>query len=216
MKKILISSLLLIASSSVLAVESDQTEAVETQRTQAVNNQKVSGFYLGAGYGSLYYGAEKGTDDEPHYEKRKIEGNSFKIYGGYQFNKIIAIEATYTDYGEIEGYVYNMFSDNQPVQQSPHAFSVAANAGYSFENGLRPFALVGISYLTLDSNHPDLFTDNRIAIKYGLGVDYAPSALKGLQLRVAYESDIYFSSDDDVDIEVFSLGAIYAGVSYKL
>ena len=222
MKKILISSFLLAVSSNALATESIQKETTEAESPQAVNSPKVSGFYLGAGYGSFTYNAEQNWDDDSRYGNliKETDGNSLKIYGGYQFNKIIAVEATYTDYGNTNGYV-NTRNGIQRVEQSPTSLAVAANAGYSFANGLRPFGLVGLSYLTLDSSYDFLDTDNPIAIKYGVGVDYAPSALKGIQLRVAYEGEVYFAEaetygfDDDVNVDLFSLGAFYAGASYK-
>ena len=217
MKKIIISSLLVVASVNAVA-----TEVAQTESPQAVKSQKVSGFYIGAGYGSFSYDTEQDWDDDNRYGNltQKTDGNSVKIYGGYQFNKIIAIEATYTNYGNTEGYV-NTRSSTQAVEQSPTSVAVAANAGYSFANGLRPFGLVGLSYLTLDSSYEFLDTDNPIAIKYGVGVDYAPAALNGVQLRVAYEGEIYFAEaetygyNDDISVDLFSLGAFYAGVSYK-
>lgn len=201
--KQLLPSLLLISSTTTLA-------------------EKVDGFYLGAGYGSFSYDIVQDWDNDSGYGKliEKTEGNTLKLYGGYQFNKVIAIEATYTDYGDTQGYIYNLFNNKQIVEQSPSSFSIAANVGYSFDNGLRPFALLGLSYITLDSSYSFLETDNPIAIKYGIGLDYAPMALQGVQVRIAYEVDSYFAEayngyGDDVNIDIFSLQSFYAGISYK-
>ncbi|MCP5078576.1 MAG: porin family protein [Psychromonas sp.] len=216
--RIILPSLLLAVSTSVFA---------ETE----VDAAKVSGFYIGAGYGSFSYETDSDWDDDQRYGRltESTDGNTLKMYGGYQFNKIIGVEATYTDYGDTEGYVRTLTFNpigikNQEVTQSPTAISVAANAGYSFNNGLRPFALLGLSYMTLDSSYAFLDTDNPIAIRYGFGLDYAPAMVKGIQLRVAYEGDIYlaeayngYNNDADIDIEVdiFALSSFYAGVSYK-
>jgi len=207
MKKIILPSLLLFISSTIFAAE---------------EVQKIKGFYLGSGYGSFSYNTEQDWDDDYRYGRliEQTDGNTLKVYSGYQFNKIIAVEVTYSDYGDTEGYVYSFFNNKQTVKQSPTSFAVAANAGYSFSNGLRPFGLLGLSYVSLNSSYAFLDTDNPIAIKWGFGLEYAPTQLKGVQLRVAYEADSYFAEADtfwssDTDIDVFTLNSFYAGVSYK-
>ena len=178
---------------------------------------KVSGFYIGAGYGSFDYTAESDVENSLYYSRfaETIDGGTLKVYGGYQFNRVIGVEATYTNYGRSEGYI-----DGQQVTQSPTAVSVAANAGYTFKNGLRPFALMGLSYMTLnlESNTPVFEANNSGAIRYGLGVDYTPALLNGLQLRLAYEGDMYFEKSDlhwNFEATTFNLSSFYAGVSYK-
>ncbi len=186
------------------------------------NAQKINGFYLGAGIGSFNYNTEQDWDNDNRYGKliEQTDGNTLKVYAGYQFNKIIAVEATYSDYGDTQGYVYTFFNNKTAVKQSPTSFSVAANAGYTFANGIRPFALLGLAYMDLNSSFTFLDTDNPIAIKYGVGVEYAPVMLKGVQLRVAYEADSYFAEayngwGEDTNIDVFTLNSFYAGISYK-
>lgn len=191
---------------------------------------KIKGFYLGAGLGSFNYKTDGDWDDENRYGKlvEQTKGNTFKVYTGYQYNKVIAIEATYTNYGETEGYVYTLFADKKTsVKQSPISFSVAANAGFTFDNGIRPFALVGLGYTRLNSSNEFLLIDNIITIKYGVGVEYAPAMLNGLQLRVAYEADSYFSEaysykgwgqneeKEGTDVDIFTMNSFYAGISYK-
>jgi len=193
--------------------------AISSPSISAENN--AHGFYLGAGYGSFNYDVDQNWDTDSQYGKliEKTEGDTLKVYAGYQFNRVIAIEATYTDYGDTEGYVNSRFS-SETVKQSPTSISVAANAGYSFDNGLRPFALLGLASMNLNSSYEFLDTDSPIAIKYGFGLEYAPIQLHGVQLRVAFESDTYFAEaysglNLDADIYAFSLSSFYAGVSYK-
>ena len=198
------------------------SSVISAAETPAV---KISGFYLGAGLGSFNYKTDQDWDDDSHFGKlvEQDKGNTSKVYAGYQFNKVIAIEATYTNYGETEGYVYTILLDEKTVvKQSPTSFSVAANAGYTFNNGIRPFALLGLGYTRLNSSNKFLITDNITTLKYGVGVEYAPVMLKGIQLRVAYEADSYFSeaytSDgwgEESELDFFTMNSFYAGVSYK-
>lgn len=190
--------------------------------TFAAETVKTSGFYIGAGMGSFSYDAEQDWDSDARYGQliQKISGNTLKVYGGYQFNKIIAIEATYTDYGDTEGHVFNIFGGVQSVKQSPSSIAIAANAGYTFSNGLRPFGIVGLSKVTLDSSYQFLDNDSPIAIKVGFGLDYSPAQLSGVQLRIAYETESYFAEaysglGAEANIDMFTLSSLYAGVSYK-
>jgi hypothetical protein len=82
MKKIIISPLLFAASANVLA-----TEVAQTETPEAVNSQKVSGFYIGAGYGSFSYDTEQDLDNDDRYENltAKTDGNSVKIYAGVSY-----------------------------------------------------------------------------------------------------------------------------------
>jgi len=179
------------------------------------------GFYIGAGYGSFGYDTEEDWNNSTEYGVliEETNGHSLKLYGGYQFNKVIAVEATYTDYGNTQGYV-NTTSGLASVKQSPTSFSLAANLGYSFKNGIRPFGLIGLSATTLNSSYAFLEDDNITAIKMGLGVEFSPRQLHGIQFRLAYESDAYFAQEkvstyNSDNLYIFTLDSFYAGVSYK-
>lgn len=210
--KVLLTSLMLATSMATLATE---------------DAPKISGFYTGAGYGSFSYETDQNWDDDLFYGRliEETEGDTLKVYAGYQFNRVVAIEATYTDYGDTQGYVrtldfQSLSIKNENVQQSPSAISLAANVGYSFSSGLRPYLLAGVSYMTLDSSYPFLDTDNPMAFRYGLGFDYAPALFKGVQLRIAYEADMFFAEaynglGEDIEVDTFSVSSVYGGISYK-
>ncbi|PQJ88222.1 MULTISPECIES: porin family protein [Aliivibrio] len=203
MKKLGISLLLLSTSSCVIA-----NEHVPTQ------NPKISGFYVGAGFGSFGYSEEDSWGYSNNKIEAKADGNTTKVYLGYQFNKIVGIEGTYTNYGKVKAKVdgYSM---------EPTSISLAANLGYTFDNGIRPFGLVGMSNLDLKQNKEYLSDDNGAAFKFGFGVEYTPVSLKGVQLRAAYEMDMY--AVDYVDIQngfttetnLYALDSLYIGASYK-
>ncbi|MUK50324.1 outer membrane beta-barrel protein [Aliivibrio fischeri] len=201
MKRLLLS--LLISSTSFYALANDQP--------------KVNGFYVGAGFGSFGYSEEDAwNDNNNNLLSAEADGNSTKIYLGYQFNKIVGIEGTYTDYGTAKAKIgsYSM---------KPTSISLAANLGYTFKNGIRPFGLVGMSSLDLNQSEELLTDDSGAAFKFGFGVEYTPKALGGVQFRAAYEMDMYaveyldYQSGSGLTTEtnLYALDSLYLGASYK-
>lgn len=203
MKKLCASLLLLSASSFVMANESTPAQT-----------PKISGFYIGAGLGTFGYSEEDSWGYSNNKIEAKADGNTTKVYLGYQFNKIVGIEGTYTNYGKVRAKVdgYSM---------EPTSISLAANLGYTFDNGIRPFGLIGMSNLDLNQNKEYLSDDNGAAFKFGFGVEYTPASLKGVQLRAAYEMDMYAVDYIDVqngfttDTNLYALDSLYFGASYK-
>ena len=208
MKKIIISALVASAlSTAVLA------------------GPNSSGAYVGLGFGTTAY-----NDGDYLNEKLKLDNldnsaSGYKVYGGYQFNNIVGVEAAYTDYGK--------FSADRGFSTAPTAFSVAANLGYSFLDGqLRPFGTLGLSYLSSNySNYPKTIAgdpfgadviapdDQYASIHYGLGIQYEPDALIGFGFRLAIEADTYSivikETGKDDETYAQSLSMLYLGVQYK-
>ncbi|MEE8589402.1 MAG: porin family protein [Sulfurimonadaceae bacterium] len=188
--------------------------AVALLSTAVIAGPNSSGAYVGAGFGTTGY------EDDDFVKKELLRfdldktDSGYKIYGGYQFNNIVGVEAGYTDYGT--------FTATQDYSQSSTSFSVGANVGYSFLDGqLRPFGVVGLGYVTLDyENIPAVSIDDGAgAFHYGLGVQYEPDFLIGFGLRLAYEADLYaitvtrLLAEDETYIQ--ALGLLYLGVQYK-
>jgi len=98
---------------------------------------------------------------------------------------------------------------------SPSAVSLAANLGYNFPNGLRPFGTIGLSSLKLDQTTRDI-DDSRTAFHFGTGLEYTPAALMGVSFRVGYEGDA-FTIDNGFGISDTSvlIGSVYVAGSYK-
>ena len=208
MKKIIISALVASAlSTAVLA------------------GPNSSGGYVGIGFGTTAYNDSDYLNEALKLDNLDNGDSGYKVYGGYQFNNVVGIEAAYTDYGK--------FTANNDFAMASTAFSVAANLGYSFLDGqLRPFGTVGLSYISSDySNYPKKVYDgsyelditppanNHGAFHYGLGIQYEPDALIGFGFRLAYEADIYAISVQKTgsDDKTYSqgLGIVYLGVQYK-
>ncbi|MGR6840663.1 porin family protein [Aliivibrio wodanis] len=176
------------------------------------SSPKINGIYIGVGVGSFGYSEENSWTNESGLAAT-TNGNTTKIYLGYQFNKIVGIEGSYTDYGKTKSKVGN-------YSMEPSSLSLAANLGYTFSNGIRPFGLVGMSSLDTHQNKTTLTDDSGAAFRFGVGVDYAPETLHGVQFRAAYEMDMYtveYVSDNSYysDNYLFAFDALYVGASYK-
>ncbi|WP_299142283.1 porin family protein [uncultured Vibrio sp.] len=181
----------------------------------ATNNVMAadSGFYLGGAIGTT------GIDDGGLYKDSLIpitvdaEDETYKIIAGYQFNRIVALEAQYTNYGDV---VAKNVLNQSTYTWSPTAFSISANLGYTFDNGIRPFGIIGLSTIDLDQSLPVLDDDSGEGIRYGFGVEYTPKQAKNVSFRLGYEADAFviesdsaFESDKDLVIDSFYLGATY-------
>ncbi|ODM56272.1 hypothetical protein BC455_20925 [Vibrio harveyi] len=185
----------------------------------------VSGFYLGAGVGSTDFDDAGFMNDVSHQlalqSGRSVpltsdtDGSAYKLIAGYQINRIIAIEAQYTKYADTDVKVHNISA----LKLSHDTFTVAANVGYTFNNGLRPFATLGlgsISYEVKENitgknyNHKD----DGGTVRLGIGLEYAPVMLGGLAFRAGYEVDHYTLETPIKDYDQ-SIGSWYAGSTYK-
>ena len=172
----------------------------------AIASEDGSGAYVGLAYGNTTF-----SDDGAIAGNLKDDSDSgFKVYGGYQFNKIVGVEATYTDYGQ---YTYE---DGKTLDAT--AMSVGANLGYNFLDGqLRPYALVGLSYLSIDQSTPIFTDDKTVSYTYGVGIEYSPKVLNGVGFRAAWNTDIFIvdssGTSDEYDAQGF--GMLSVAVQYK-
>ncbi|GAL17830.1 outer membrane protein [Vibrio maritimus] len=104
----------------------------------------------------------------------------------------------------------------QGLELTPSALSLAANLGYSFDSGLRPFVTLGLSHVNVDGKTGGQSgSDSASGFRYGLGLEYAPQMIEGLAVRVAYEADAFKVDLDGARTDTFSVGSLYLGASYK-
>lgn len=172
----------------------------------------VSGVYLGGGFGTTDF------DDDGGFGAANINDNdsTFKLIGGYQFNRIVAVEMQYTKYGDLKLTHYNS-PINGTVEHS--SVSLAANVGYTFDSGWRPFAIAGLGSIEQSGKAYGLSdSDSGTSFHYGAGVEYTPKTLGGLAFRVAYEGDLFVvdSGSNNIDDDYsMTIGTLYAGATYK-
>lgn len=173
----------------------------------------VSGVYLGGGFGTTDF------DDDAGFDLADIDDSdsTFKLIGGYQFNRIVAVEMQYTNYGDIK-YSYPNAKKGTVGYSS---ITLAANVGYTFDSGWRPFAIAGLGSIDQSYKGEGLglkANDNGTAFHFGAGVEYAPKKLEGLAFRVAYEGDLFVVDSgpaNNFDDYAMTIGTLYAGATYK-
>ena len=166
----------------------------------------IKHYYVGGGIGSTIF-----SNDDPDEELKDGTDIGYKFYAGYNFNKIIGVEASYTDYGTKFTYFSGRYIEAT-------AIGVGANAGYSFfDEQFRPFVILGVSSLSINqgdniSNEHDRTT----SISYNLGVEYNPRVLNGLGFRSAWSADFFFMPESFLtdkklmgSVGIFSLSAHY-------
>ncbi|MCX2758197.1 porin family protein [Vibrio sp. Sgm 22] len=176
--------------------------AFASAQDQAVEKD-VSGFYLGGGFGTTTY------DDDAAFSTLETKYSTVKLIGGYQFNRIVGVETQFTKYSNITAPGLSGYA----IETA--GISIAANLGYTFDSGWRPFGTIGLTQLSFDVD--DYGSKDETALRLGAGVEYTPASLENLNFRVAYEVDT-FSVDtghwlyNDVTVQ---LGSFYAGATYK-
>ena len=186
-----------VASSSAQATKTSAAAQDQSfNQAKNVQPQQVSGFYLGAAIGTNRLTQIRDTD-LPAIDRidRSISSStktSFELFGGYQFNRIIAVELAYADFGKLN-YGNELQFTTLPNEYSPSAFTTQANIGYTFTSGLRPFALIGLSMLDLNPRDKSSNEQKKepTALRTGAGIEYAPAALHGLSFIASYSNDWY-------------------------
>ena len=213
MKKALIISTLAFA--PLVAVADEVSTAYQT------------GFYLGAGLGVVDYDDDDLSRDlgydvgYPGAIDTESDDTAFKFFAGYKINNIVSVEGSYTDYGDTD---YKLFKQRFMTLEIK-SVSVAANLGYSFDNGWRPFGIIGLSHVSVDYSSPFdsslSGSEDYTGVHYGVGADYSPAFNRSIAFRMAIEGDAFVddSFDDSYspyydDEYVLSVITFYAGVSY--
>ncbi|MCK5818916.1 MAG: porin family protein [Psychromonas sp.] len=192
------------------AVQSDTKQAVvpkvpkqavvpsDTKQATDIKS-KIKGLYFGGGIGvsNIYQARETSSialDSMDDSFSTSIK-TSFNLLAGYQFNRIFALEFVFTDFGNLN-FDDELQATSLPAKYSPFGFSTQANIGYTFKNGWRPFALLGITVMSLNPGEPSIPGSNDLnktptTLLTGVGIEYQPAALSGVIFRVTGSRDWY-------------------------
>ena len=235
------------------------SELSDTGQEHTINPvPKVSGFYIGGtiGTGKFYIHHDSEYTDKTYYSGQSTlakndassGAQSLQLLAGYQFNRIVAVDMDYTHY--INSLNFREFVSDpaatlsgqyqtEQIHAKPRVYIMQANVGYTFANGIRPFALVGLGFLYLNADkdvyYADTFSDMLVQ-RFGTGVEYAPVILQGWALRASWTANftsmntprrhriienIYTphirgnDNDDQSPFNLNGLSNINLGVSYK-
>ncbi|GLS83690.1 porin family protein [Paraferrimonas haliotis] len=204
--KILPISALLLACTAVTANAQEQTPLTSETPAASTNAASDAGFYVGGSFGFIKSEITSLDDSDAD----GIEGgNSLKLLAGYKINRIVSVEASYVNYGEHKvpgagGYAWK-----------PTAINASANLGYTFDNGVRPFAYAGLGVLELNEEPISVFDDSSAGtFHFGLGVEFFPTPSKNFGLRLAWEGNA-FNIDLGTEDETLEVSSLNLGVSYR-
>ncbi|MCB0739211.1 MAG: porin family protein [Bacteroidetes bacterium] len=199
--KRLLSSLTIILLTCSLSVQAETS-----------NKQKVSGWYVGGGIGN----PSGELSDESNSSTIDLKDKSYHVVAGYQDGRIFAWEMQYVKYGKDTVEFFD-----------PSSFSASANVGYTFSNGVRPFALLGLGVTDVNIPSPPfgmIVVDSDLSYHYGIGIEFSPRQLNGMTFRLAHEADFvnieervysgFFKSWKETIYDV-DLKSTYAAVMYK-
>lgn len=160
---------------------------------------KVAGFYFGGGYGKSKLNFEQidlSDTKKPQNKTNSASDHAFKILAGYQFEPVLGIEAAFANLHDLK------------KEKNFYVYSLSSNIGYSFSNGIRPFALLGLGGV-----HSSFGSD--LSLHYGAGLEFAPAILRGLALRTSYEVDMFTNKAEKGFNKKVELSNFTVGLNYK-
>jgi OOP family OmpA-OmpF porin len=156
------------------------------------------GFYLGGALGQSKF--KEWCD--PVFSSCEDTDTSWKLFGGYRFNRYVAAEATYVDWGEVTA---SIASGAQALARQ-HSYGLAAVGTLPLGERFELFGKAGFVMTqqeTESRNVPNARTVDREEreLHYGLGARFLFT--KNLALRGEWENT------DKLKVEMLSIGVEY-------
>jgi OOP family OmpA-OmpF porin len=181
---------------------------------QAFAQNADTGGYVGLGFGQS--NIELNSTDFSYLRTKDETGSAFKIYGGQQFNKNLAVEIGYANLGKATGTGTLGFATASDSYKAS-ALTVAAV-------GLLPLGDSGFSFLGMAGLSVNMIEDkfvfgnisgtekkSKTDFYYGVGAKYAIN--KNFAVRVQYEN--FGDAGDEAQITRSKLDLTSLNVEYK-
>ena len=136
------------------------------------------------------------------------KSNMFRILGGYQFNKNLAVELGYNDMGEVEASGFG-FTDKIESK----VWEVVAVGSFPFTPNLSGYGKLGMyraeTDFSTDIPGEDNVSDSNTDLTYALGIRW--DFTKNLAARAEYQiyKDVGGSDIGESDVNVISVGVIW-------
>jgi OOP family OmpA-OmpF porin len=155
-----------------------------------------SRFYVG---GALGQSTLKAWCD-PTLASCKDTDTAWKLFGGYRFNRHIAVEASYIDWGEVtatSSFGVNVAADQQ-------SYGIGAVGSLQIGPQFTVFGKLGLLRTEQETRRisgpsPSTFQRDENELHYGLGVKY--NVAKNWSLRAEWENT------DKLEVQMLSIGA---------
>src|SRR3954468_143142 len=132
---------------------------------------------------------------------------AWKVFGGYQFNRYVAGEAAYTDFGKAKASGFGVSAEIKS-----NAWEAVAVGAYPIgTSGFAPYAKLGVyrGEVKLSSNVGVSAKETTTDLTYGIGVRY--DFMRNFAVRAEWQryNDVGGGDVGKSDIDVISIGALY-------
>jgi OOP family OmpA-OmpF porin len=153
-------------------------------------------------YGGLSFGQSSADVDCSGLPQCDDSDTAWRILGGYRFNRNLAVELGYTDFGEVsagDGGANN-------VTAEATAFELVAVGSLPLSNEFSVYGKIGMFRWDVDATGTGVFagseSDSGTDVTFGVGVQY--DFTRQLGLRGEWQR---YSADEDID--VISIGVVF-------
>ncbi len=142
---------------------------------------------------NMYFGAHLAN---AQYKEMDDSSAAFSLFGGYNLNEVIAIDAAYTNFGEAE---------KAGTKLEATAISLGILGKVPVKTDLTLFGKVGLAAWDVDASSPfGSSSDSGTDVYFGIGADYDISGTSAIRFGL----DLY-TLDGDEDITSVSVGFIF-------
>src|SRR5688572_29558516 len=156
-----------------------------------------SGPYLGAALGQSKF--KEWCD--PTLAACDDKDSTWKLFGGYRFNRYFAVEGSYVDWGEVTATA----ASGARVAADQHSYGIAAVGSLQIGPQFTVFGKLGLLRTEQETRRitpaPLTVQRDETELHYGLGVKY--SLTKNWGLRAEWENT------DKLEVQMLSIGAEY-------
>jgi OmpA-OmpF porin, OOP family len=154
-----------------------------------MRSPSLSSAYVGGSLGQSKFKVDCGGCD--------TKDTAFRLFGGYQFNRTIAVELGYTDLGKL---------GDSGASVEANAWDLSGVFSWPFANQFAAFGRLGLARVEGKGGGE---SDTKNALTWGLGVQY--DVMRNLGLRGEFQR---YKVDagagvGDVNIDVLSIGALW-------
>jgi len=163
----------------------------------------TAGGYVGAGTGKSYQKNEDSTLGINFSDN----ASAWKVFGGYTFLKFLGVEASYVDFGTVEGR--DAGTDIRTSAKAVDAFAVARIPLVVFQ----PYVKIGFAYTDSKARFSGVASASDRSLDRAWGVGLGFNFLKKLHVRAEYEQfDItpdYDGFKPDAKLYLATVGAAW-------
>jgi OmpA-OmpF porin, OOP family len=174
--------------------------AVAATGASAQGLRPDNSFYLGGALGQSKFKEWCNTDGSVTFASCEDTDTSWKLLGGYRFNRYVAAEASYIHWGEVTAS-----TTTARASADQHSYGLAAVGTVPLGPGFELFGKLGFLHTEQETRLNAVRTSSvdrdETEFHYGLGVKYAFT--KNWALRGEWENT------DKLKVELLSIGVEY-------